>query len=80
MLIAAVLFYNGTEKPAKGPDRRKVCHDKERAKTWDRRIGVIIGPGVGGLILALQRNRQPLLLTTAMQELIAVASTPESNH
>jgi len=38
------------------------------------RIGAIIGPGIGGLMLALQWSRQTLLLATAVPELVAVAA------
>jgi len=38
------------------------------------RIGAIIGPGLGGLMLALQWSRQALLLATAVPELIASAA------
>ena len=38
------------------------------------RIGAIIGPAIGGVMLALQLSRQTLLLATAVPELIAVAA------
>jgi MFS transporter, AAHS family, 4-hydroxybenzoate transporter len=38
------------------------------------RIGAVVGPGVGGLMLAFQWSRQTLLLATAVPELIAVGA------
>jgi AAHS family 4-hydroxybenzoate transporter-like MFS transporter len=38
------------------------------------RIGAIIGPGIGGIMLALDWTRQTILLVSAIPELIAVAA------
>jgi MFS transporter, AAHS family, 4-hydroxybenzoate transporter len=38
------------------------------------RIGAIVGPGIGGIMLALDWSRQTILLVSAMPELIAVAA------